>query len=153
VSKSPPRKGAYSTKSAARRVRERAVGPVLIDTSVLLWWLTDPTRLSRAARTYLLSPTQSVLLSAVSLWEIGSKVRRGLIVLPAPFVVFVETIQLMGNVEIVAADLPVWLGVVDLDWKHRDPADRILVATAQRYRVPLITSDRAIREFYPDAIW
>lgn len=59
----------------------------------------------------------------------------------------------LERVTIVPVDLPTFLGVVDLEWDHRDPADRIIVATARRYRAPLVSSDRAIRSFYPDTIW
>ena len=35
----------------------------------------------------------------------------------------------------------------------RDPVDRALVATAQLYDCPLITSDEAIQRFYAKSIW
>jgi len=36
---------------------------------------------------------------------------------------------------------------VSLDWEHRDPADRVIVATALQQGVPLLTKDAAIRGF------
>lgn len=138
---------------AARRVRERPPGPVLLDTAALLWWIGDPARLSRIALATVSSPTQSLLVSAVSFWEIGSKVRRGRLGLLTSFEEFVAMVGSLERVTIVPVDLPTFLGVVDLEWDHRDPADRIIVATARRYRAPLVSSDRAIRSFYPDTIW
>jgi PIN domain nuclease of toxin-antitoxin system len=36
---------------------------------------------------------------------------------------------------------------IDLAWDHRDPADRVIVATALVKRVPLVTADQAIHRF------
>jgi PIN domain nuclease of toxin-antitoxin system len=134
-------------------VRERPPGPVLLDTAPLLWWIGDPARLSRAALGMVSSPTQALLVSVVSFWEIGSKVRRGQLGLLTSFEEFVAMVSSLERVTVVPVDLPIFLGVVDLEWDHRDPADRIIVATAQRYRAPLVSSDRAIRAFYQDTVW
>jgi len=46
-----------------------------------------------------------------------------------------------------------WIATVELAWEHRDPADRVVVATAMRRGLPLITSDAEMNKFYPDVIW
>lgn len=38
-----------------------------------------------------------------------------------------------------------WIQSLALDWEHRDPADRVIVATALHRGVPLVTKDEAIR--------
>ncbi len=138
---------------AKRVVRERPTSPVLIDTSALIWWVSDAPQLSRKARVILLDPTQSILVSAVSFWEIGSKVRRGKLVLPSSFSDFVDVISSMDRVTILSADLAEWLEAADLEWGHRDPADRLIVATARLRNIPLISSDRVIQRFYRSTIW
>lgn len=138
---------------AKRVVRERPTSPVLIDTSALIWWVSDAPQLSRKARVILLDPTQSILVSAVSFWEIGSKVRRGRLVLPSSFSDFVDVISSMDRVTILSADLAEWLEAADLEWGHRDPADRLIVATARLRNIPLISSDRVIQRFYRSTIW
>ncbi|MGH9448780.1 MAG: type II toxin-antitoxin system VapC family toxin, partial [Terriglobia bacterium] len=50
---------------------------VLLDTHTLLWWLTDDSSLSAAARSVISRLSNDVLVSAVSAWEIGTKVRLG----------------------------------------------------------------------------
>lgn len=150
---SAPISRATARSAAVRRVRERPPGPVLLDTAALLWWMTDPGRLSPVARALTSPATQQLLVSAVSMWEVGTKMRRGRLELPVTFADFVTTVESLDRVTIVPVDLPVWMGVVNLDWDHRDPADRIIVSTAWRHRATLITSDRAIRAFYPDTAW
>ncbi len=147
-----PKRPAAST-ATTRKLRERPPAPVMLDTSALIWWMCDPSHLSRLARVTLASPPRGLLISAVSFWEIGIKVRRGRLDLGSSFDDFVTTVQAMESVSILAVDLATWLDVIDLDWDHGDPADRIIVATAQRNRATLVSSDRAIRAFYTEAVW
>jgi PIN domain nuclease of toxin-antitoxin system len=42
---------------------------------------------------------------------------------------------------------------LDLDWAHRDPADRLIVALARRRHLPIVTADTIIGEWYPRTIW
>jgi PIN domain nuclease of toxin-antitoxin system len=53
----------------------------------------------------------------------------------------------------VSVDVPTWRSVAELSWDHRDPADRIIVVTAQQRDAVLITSDRTIASFYAKTIW
>ena len=57
------------------------------------------------------------------------------------------------GLEIVAVDERIWLKNLELDWDHRDPADRTIIATAMLSSCPLITSDRVIRRYYAETIW
>jgi len=40
-----------------------------------------------------------------------------------------------------------------LEWDHRDPVDRTIVATAKKRRLPIITKDQRIRRFYKRTVW
>jgi PIN domain nuclease of toxin-antitoxin system len=147
------RGGARAGASGPRRVREGVTGPVLLDTAALLWWTSDPSRLSPRARRLLDDPDRALLVSAVSFWEIGVKERRGLLGLPTTLEAFVTMVQSIDRVTVLPVDLPTWLEVVHLAWDHRDPVDRIVVASAAQHRATVVTSDRAIRAFYPDTVW
>jgi PIN domain nuclease of toxin-antitoxin system len=57
------------------------------------------------------------------------------------------------GLEILPVDAPVWLASVELPWEHQDPADRVIVATAIQFGCPLVTSDRVIADYYPQAVW
>ena len=50
---------------------------LLLDTHALLWWLTEPDRLSPAAHVAINDPANSVHVSAASGWEIATKARIG----------------------------------------------------------------------------
>jgi PIN domain nuclease of toxin-antitoxin system len=59
----------------------------------------------------------------------------------------------MRLVTTVAVDAETFLAAVDLEWAHRDPADRLIVALAQSKNARLVTCDRVIASFYPRCVW
>ncbi len=50
---------------------------LLLDTHVLLWWIGGLPQIGQQARNLLRDPSNQVLVSVVSLWEIALKVRVG----------------------------------------------------------------------------
>jgi PIN domain nuclease of toxin-antitoxin system len=58
-------------------------------------------------------------------------------------------------IEIVDTDSKTWLLAAELDWSHRDPADRIIAATALIHGVPVLTKDRVFhgKDSPVKAVW
>ena len=54
---------------------------------------------------------------------------------------------------IIPIDEEIWLDSVRLEWEHRDPADRVVVAIAQRNQASIITADQKISSFYSSVVW
>ena len=52
---------------------------VLLDTHALLWWAQDAPQLSQPARSAIVSEANDVFVSPISFYELGMKVRRGLL--------------------------------------------------------------------------
>ncbi|MEL6469005.1 MAG: hypothetical protein AAFQ74_04710 [Cyanobacteria bacterium J06623_4] len=50
-------------------------------------------------------------------------------------------------------DEDAWIASVALEWAHRDPADRVVVTLARSYQAVIVTSDKKIRNFYPEIAW
>jgi len=125
---------------------------ILLDTSTLLFWTFAPEKLSKQA-VAAMGEDATLLINAISLWEIGWKIKRGKLSIPMELRYYVSHLMETDRVEIRATELDVWLHSIDLDWSHRDPADRIIVAAADLLGCPLVSSDRRIREFYPLTIW
>ena len=125
---------------------------VVLDTSTLLFWTLDRNQLSEAA-SGAISEADRVLVSSISIWEIGIKVPRGGLSIPLTVREYAERLERIARVEVLPVDTETWLANLDLPWDHRDPADRTIVATAVVNDCPLVTSDRAMRDFYPRAVW
>jgi PIN domain nuclease of toxin-antitoxin system len=121
---------------------------ILLDTHALLWWALDPVHLSEtAARTVRTMEERGGYASSISIWELGIKVRRGQIELPITVDELARRIESGGVVELVPVDTTTWLRTLSLDWTHRDPADRVIVATALIRDVPVLTKDRTLHDF------
>ncbi len=121
---------------------------ITLDTHALLWWALDPDRLSPvAARAAAEMEAVGGYASAISIWELGVKVRNGKLDLGLPLDEFVRRVERGGVVELVPVDTAVWLRSLELPWAHRDPVDRVIVATALAKGVPLLTKDEVIRSF------
>jgi PIN domain nuclease of toxin-antitoxin system len=120
---------------------------LLLDTHIVVRWLTDSRKLSREQTRVLESAvrrTEPIALSAISLLEIaviGSAGRLGL---------KVALEELFEDLQIpVFQILPLTCEVVAevvLLGNLRDPADRVIVATARIERLRLVTSDQRIIE-------
>ena len=116
---------------------------LLLDTHVLLWWLTDSSELSPEARTAIAEPDNLVYVSAVSIWEIVVKLNLGKLDLPADWAGVLENEAFRK--------LPVtWdhaLEVARLPNLHRDPFDRLLLAQAKSENLILVTHDDAVLQY------
>ena len=115
----------------------------LLDTHVMLWALTEPTRLGRTARDVIENRSSRLIVSAVSAWEITTKHRLGK--LPQADVLlgaYAKHLDRFGAIRLsVTEDHALLAG--RLDWNHRDPFDRMLAAQAMIESLVIITGDPA----------
>ena len=126
---------------------------VLLDTQAFLWWLSGDERLPPGPREVIGDEETVVYVSAVSAWEICTKVRIGK--LPgarivaqdvsaclvsqafSPLSVTVEHAQRAGN----------------LPGPHRDPFDRMLIAQSQSLDIPLVSNEKLFDGYGVRRIW
>lgn len=125
---------------------------IVLDTGVLLYWIFNRAELSSAALRAI-EEADAIRISAISLWEIALMEKQQKLVLPIPPRAIANRLRAVYRVQTTAVDDDIWLTSVALPWAHRDPADRVIVATAQMYGCPLVTQDLAIRAFYAQSIW
>ena len=119
----------------------------LLDTHVLIWWLTDRARLSPAQQKVVASASAAspLLVSDISLWEVAMLQSLGRVRLSLPLRDWLDAavapplVRRQGISPAIAAELAALP-----DSFHRDPADRILVATARVLGATLLTQDRRI---------
>ena len=121
---------------------------IFLDTHALLWWALDRDKLSETARsTVEAMERKGGFASAISIWELGVKLQQGKIEMGISIDAFAQRIESSTSVELLPVDTRTWLNSLVLDWDHRDPADRVIVASALIQGVPLLTKDRAIHNF------
>jgi PIN domain nuclease of toxin-antitoxin system len=121
---------------------------IVLDTHALLWWAFEPGRLSDKARQLTAEMERhGGFVSAISIWEIAIKIKRGKLELPLSAEELTRRIERGAVVQVVPVDASTWLRSVALQWEHSDPADRVIVATALNQGVPLLTKDANIQSY------
>ncbi|MCY4505374.1 MAG: type II toxin-antitoxin system VapC family toxin [Acidobacteria bacterium] len=121
----------------------------LLDTHVLIWWLEDSGRLSEAQQQIIetASPGAPLVVSEMSILEIATLYRLRRIELAIPLRDWLEKavapplVRRQGISPAIAAEVAALP-----DWFHRDPADRVMVATVRTLGATLLTQDRRIIE-------
>lgn len=118
----------------------------LLDTHVVLWLAISPDRIPVGLREEL-AEAEQLFVSPISAYELAQKSRSGR--LPQAEVVLARWGELLDSM--LASELPMtgseMLLAGTLNWGHRDPYDRLIVAQAQMYGLTVATKDSAIREF------
>ena len=121
---------------------------LLLDTCAILHFSVSPERLSPATLAMLAAPDCEVWCSAISIGEVACLHERGRIAIEGHWKTWFRTLlevngwnlaAITGDIVEEAYSLP--------EPVHRDPADRILIATSRTLRMPLVTTDRLILEY------
>lgn len=117
---------------------------VLLDTHIVLWWLTGDRRLSKQADRVIKDADNVIFVSAASIWEVAVKTGLGQIEAD-PFAIQ-AAIEPSGF-----AELPVTgkhtAQVATLPSHHRDPFDRMLLAQSLAEPMRLLTSDATLARY------
>lgn len=130
---------------------------IVLDTHALVWWVSGDATLSRKARKTIEKEMEDgeILISAISAWEIAMLVEREKLVLSMEVERWMNTVSEIDAVRIVPMDVEILVKSVNLPREfHKDPADRMIVATARKFSVPLVTKDDKIRAYpHVKTIW
>jgi PIN domain nuclease of toxin-antitoxin system len=134
----------------AARVRYDGA-PLLLDTHVWLWYLEGAERELRPATVELLrlaNRAHQLLVSDVSVWEVGTKAAKGRLRLGLEPGVWIARAERAPGIAFLPLDRSTLLLSTSLPGvAHGDPADRMLIATALLHRCALVTADRLIVEY------
>lgn len=130
---------------------------VLLDTHTWAWSLTGDARLSASA-TAAMEQAETVSISAISLFEIGQKVRLGKWPEMEPLVSRLIGLSGEQGGRLLDTSPHASLLAAMLTWEHRDPFDRLIAATAITRGLPLISADAAFDALagqpqWPGRIW
>lgn len=115
----------------------------LLDTHVLLWAVAAPERIPNDVRDVLTDTRHGLVVSAVSAWEVATKVRLGKLDAASLVRTWDRRIAGIGATQLpITAEHALYAG--EMPWDHRDPFDRMLVAQATLEDLSLVTVDQAI---------
>jgi len=131
---------------------------IVLDTHVLVWWIDGAAKLSTPARTAIANERKSegaILVSAISAWEIAMLIEKGRLTLDRDVADWLDQVDGIEGLKFVALDRKIGIESVRLPGDfHKDPADRIIVATARKYSSPLVTADEKIAAYmHVKTVW
>lgn len=117
----------------------------LLDTSTWIWVNGEVEKLSHRAAGILQEPGVTFGLCGISLWEVAKKVQKGKLQLDRPILEWIRN-ALPDTVQVLPITPEISVASTQLKGFHNDPADQIIVATAQIHGLTLIASDGLIRD-------
>lgn len=125
----------------------------LLDTHALIWWAENDPRLGAEAKDLLKDPDATLLVSAVSVYEMRLK----------------DNLGKLPSAQMLLADLDGYFaeqgfGLIDLSIRqadlagrlplhHRDPFDRMLIAQALLEGIPILSNERLFEDFGVRRLW
>lgn len=124
---------------------------LLLDTHILIWWRSDPQRLTKAqaaALASLESHGAAAAISAITLWEMAKMLELGRAEITVPLDDWLTEIESHPLLAVLPLSARIVAESVRLGADfHRDPADQIIVATARCHGLKLLTADERIRRW------
>ena len=118
---------------------------------MLLWWLTGDKRLSSRATEAIALPDNEVRASVISVYELTYKAHTGKF--PIEVALELEGHAAAAGIPWVPLELQDMKTGAALDWRHKDPWDRLIVAQAMVRGHVLVSADREFGRAPVETLW
>ncbi len=125
---------------------------LLLDTHTLIWFLNGDKKLSEKAKTTIENLDNTKLVSIASIWEIAIKISLDKLRFSKGFKHLIGLIEENGF-ETLPISTEHAIIVSTLEFIHRDPFDRLLVAQSMNNSLTIITRDDNIKKYNVPTIW
>lgn len=125
---------------------------LLLDTHVLIWFLNGDEKLSGKVKLAIENPNNVKLISIASIWEIAIKISLDKFRFLKGFKHFLDMIEENGF-EMLPITFEHAMVVSTLEFIHRDPFDRLLIAQCKADHLTIATKDENIKRYNIQTIW
>lgn len=113
---------------------------LILDTHALYWWVNRTPDKLEQHQIDAIETAESLAVSAMTCWEMAWLVKHGRIVLKLPVSSWLDQVEANG-VAIIPVSRSIAESAVLLPEHHKDPVDRIIIATAIQHQAQLVSVD------------
>jgi PIN domain nuclease of toxin-antitoxin system len=124
---------------------------VLVDTQSFIWFFEDNPRLPETTRKFM-ERKSSLMVSIASFWEITIKASLGKLSISDNISNLMDK-TLSKGFKILPIERNHLIILSTLDFIHRDPFDRIIIAQAIAENMPLVSSDDVFKQYPVNCVW
>ena len=126
---------------------------LLLDTHAFLWFITNDPSLSATARELIADPTNEIVISPASYWEVAIKISIGKYPLNVPFKQFFAHGIEGNNFSILPVEIRHASVLASLPMHHKDPFDRMIISQATAEQMPVVSADVAFDSYGVIRLW
>ena len=130
---------------------------IVLDTHAWVWFISNPELLSERAKRYLDAAVEekAIMISSISVWEVALLIAKKRLILTLELNDWIAKSEMLPFFKFIPVDNSVAIKAVNLlQPLHRDPADRIIIATAISLGAPIVTKDEKILNYpHVQTIW
>lgn len=127
---------------------------LLLDTHVWIWLSMEDRKSLSARASKALQPPSLKFISAISCWELAKLVEKDRIGFSIPALTWIQRSLKEYDIRLVELTAEIAMESTMLKGLHADPADQIIAATSRVTGIPLVTSDKRLRQLQGvETIW
>jgi len=123
----------------------------LLDTHTFLWFVSGKKELSDTAKSLIQNSNVHNFVSIASLWEISIKVKLGKLQIKGTIPSIIDDLT-ENNFELLPINFAHIAKNYELEFHHRDPFDRIIIAQALVEGMQIISRDEQFDKYLNETI-
>jgi len=124
----------------------------LLDTHAVIWHFDDSSELSKKAKEIIDNPKNEIYISSASLWETAIKINIGKLDLDFTLNELLDEIK-DNDFDILQIEDDYLKRLSTLPFIHKDPFDRLIMATALAEDLTIVTTDENIQKYEINWVW
>lgn len=122
---------------------------IVLDTHIWVWWIDNPAKLNKKQQKVISdNEIEGIVISRISCWEIAKLVEKRRLKLNIPIDEWLSIAINYPGIEVVELTNDIIIESTQLPGRfHKDPADQLIVATARKLNLALLTNDKKILKY------
>jgi PIN domain nuclease of toxin-antitoxin system len=125
---------------------------ILLDTHAFIWFAEDDVQLNQTIKETIEKPTNNILLSIASIWEMAIKMQLDKLKIDKSIEEIIDLVTLNGF-ELLPILPEHIIKLTTLEFHHRDPFDRIIIAQVLSENFKIVSGDKIFDDYGVDRMW